>query len=509
MYSNRSIRREAIVYKKLMRRGVRRALLAIGISVPAMLINCVGDNSSIPDGSIGPDASDATGNDVVTTDTGTCTPGCVGDASTLRACNGNTPTDTACNLGCLPTTTAHCGVFNPTGFVEPGDFNPVGLKDFDPFAADAGNGAAFTGGPSYVFHTDTGQIEDVSNGLDNGMIRPANASAAVMTVDGPTGIGYRLASDDAGANKLGIFVFKDLYFRGGEFHFTGPNPVAFVAQKDMLISGVINVADTGNGGAGPGCFGAAGGGVGAAYNTSAGGLGGGGGGIQGTSSGSGGGGGGSGAAGGVGGNNEPGSGVGELHGGDAGAPFSGGFDPLLGGGGGGGGGGQYNGSGGAGGGALALFANGTITITQGAGKQSGVNAGGCGAAGNGTFYMNGGGGAGGAILMQAPIVIAIGDAGLAANGGSGGCGSALGGVRGMISATPAPGSGAGGVCAAGGNGGAGSTAATAGQTPSSAGYGGGGGGGVGRIQIATYASFVADGGFVLSPPPAFVPLPVE
>jgi hypothetical protein len=496
------------VQRNLMKRGSRRALLGIAVAAPAMLMNCVGGDSSLPDGSIGPDASDVTmGNDVVTTDTGTCTPGCVADASTLRACNGNTPTDTPCNLGCLSNTTAHCGVFNPTGFVEPDDFNPTGLKDFDPFAADAGNSATIGGPFSYVFHTDTGQIEDVSNGIDNGPIRPANATASVMTVDGPTGIGYRLASDEGGANKLGIFVFKDLYLRGGEFHFTGPNPVAFVAQQDMLISGVINVADTGL--ADVGCYAAAGGGAGASYNTSASGLGGGGGGTQGSSSGSGGGGGGSGAMGAVGGNNEPGSGAGELHGGAGGAPFSGGFDPLLGGGGAGGGGGQYNGSGGAGGGALALFANGTITITQGAGKQSGVNAGGCGAAGNGTFYMNGGGGAGGAILVQAPTVIGIGDAGLAANGGSGGCNSTLGGVRGTISLTPAPGSAAGGACAAGGNGGAGTTAATAGQTPSSTGYGGGGGGGVGRIQIATHTSYVVDGGFVLSPPPSVVPLPIE
>ncbi|HEY1960614.1 MAG TPA: hypothetical protein VGH28_33615 [Polyangiaceae bacterium] len=494
--------------------GIRRTFWLFGVLTPALVFSCVGDDSGTPDGSTGADAADGTtgtdaSGDGSSGDSATCVPGCVGDASTLRSCNGGATVDTPCPVGCLSAATPHCGVFNPTGLVEPGDFSPIGIKDFDPFPADAGNGAIITGGPSYLFYTDTGQIEDLSNGSDQGTIRPANSNPSVMQVDGPTGIGFRLGTYDGGANSLGIFVFKNLYFRGGEFHFTGSSPVAFVAQQDILVSGVINVVDTGNGGAGLSCGSAAGGAWGGAYDTSATGLGGGEGGVQGSNSGSGGGGGGSGAAGSVGGNNEPGMGVGELHGGAGGAPFSGGFDPLLGGGGGGGGGGLYNGSGGTGGGAIALFANGTITISQGVGKVSGVNAGGCGAAGNGTFIQNGGGGAGGAILVQAPRVVGLGDAGLAANGGSGGCNSALGGARGAVSLTPAPGTPGSGNCGAGGNGGAGTTAATAGQTPSSLGYGGGGGGAVGRIQISTYAPLVEDGGFVVSPPPSLIPLPVE
>ncbi len=486
---------------------LRRTLLGFCVFVPAAIFSCVGDGSGAPDGSLGPDAADGTTGADAASDSSPCVPGCVADASTLRACNGGLATDTKCSLGCLADASAHCGVFNPTGLVEPGDFTATGLKDFDPFPADAGNGGGFTNTPSYVFHTDTGEIDDVSNGANNGAVRPANSNASVMQVDGPTGIGYRLASYDAGTDKLGVFVFKNLFFRGGEFHFTGPNPVALVAQQDILVSGVVNVVDTGP--FGFACGATAGGGGGGAYNTNGTGLGAGGGGVQGSSSGSGGGGGGSGAAGGTGGNNEPGIGVGELHGGAGGAPFSGGFDPLLGGGGGGGGGGLYSGSGGAGGGAIALFANGTITITAGVGKASGVNAGGCGGAGNGTFNENGGGGAGGAILVEAPAVVAFGDAGLAANGGAGNCSSGLDAPRGSISSTPAPGVAGGGTYGAGGNGGAGTTAATGGATPGSTGYGGGAGGAVGRIQISTYAPFTPDGGFVLSPPPSFVPLPVE
>ena len=171
-----------------MSRTVRRALAGLVVSLPAALFNCVGDSSGGPDGATGADASDATmGNDVVNGDAANCTPGCIADASTLRTCTGNTPTDTPCNVGCLSTPSDHCGVFNPTGLVEPTDFtSPLGLKDFDPFPADAGNGAPVIGGPSYLFYTDTGEIDDVSNGAANGTIRPANVDPTTMTVDGPT-----------------------------------------------------------------------------------------------------------------------------------------------------------------------------------------------------------------------------------------------------------------------------------------------------------------------------------
>ena len=477
-----------------------RALLGLCVLAPAAIFSCVGDSPT--DGGDGSPKADAasdgtTGSDSPSGDGASCVPGCVADASTLRACNGGSAVDTPCALGCLMDASAHCGVFNPTGMVEPTDFEATGLKDFDPFAADAS-----TSGP-YVFHTDTGQIEDFSTGAAV-TVRPANSTPAVTQVDGPTGVGFRLASSEAGPDKLGIFVFKSLTMRRGEFHFVGANPVAFVAQSDMQISGVIDVVDTGS--LGLFCSAAAGGSAGGANNASATGFGAGEGGTQVTNGGSGGGGGGSGGTGAAGGSDHYGLG---LTGGNGGPSFAGGFDPLLGGGGGGGGGGLYTGGGGAGGGAIALFARGTITITTGAGATAGVNAGGCGGAGNGNFTNNGGGGAGGAILIQAPALVGLGDAGVAANGGSGSCGSSLGGVRGTISSTPAPGNAAGGNCGAGGNGGAGATPATTGQAPSSPGYGGGGGGGVGRIQISTYAPLVADGGFVMSPTPTILPLPIE
>src|SRR5580692_6483720 len=107
--------------------SVRRVLLGLCISVPAVMVGCVGDSSSTePDGSTGPDGSmnDATvGNDVLA-----CNPGCVDDASTLRMCDSGAPMDTTCALGCLTTGSPHCGVFNPTGLVEPGDFTTMLVK---------------------------------------------------------------------------------------------------------------------------------------------------------------------------------------------------------------------------------------------------------------------------------------------------------------------------------------------------------------------------------------------
>ncbi len=476
-----------------------RGVILVVLTLP-LVAHCVGgDDDVMLDGSAD-GSSDSTSNKdgVVSSDsnddTNACVPGCIADASAFHACDG--AVDTTCNFGCLESPNAHCGVFNPTGLVEPSDFTLAGLTDFEPCAADAGQGANSC---SVVFHTDTGLITDENNTT----IRPMNASPTTDEVG--NGIGFHVASYDSGTDKLAIFQFKDFYLGGGEIHFTGPNPVAFVAQGDMLIAGLVDTIDNQFFGQ---CSAAAGGGAAGGASSDAGSpsLGGGGSGSGTTQGAGGGGGGGSATSGGAGGN----GGFASYYGGTAGPAFSEGFDPLRGGGGGGGAGLAAEENGAAGGGALALFANGTITIQPGGGTTWGVNASGCGAPPSGGFASNGGAGAGGAILVEAHAVIGFGGAGLAANGGSGGGGGL--GSRGTISSTPAQGTAAETCYGTGGNGAAGTTAATAGQTPSSCGtipYGGGGGGGAGRIEIGSFVPMVVDGGFVISPPATTITTPVE
>jgi hypothetical protein len=472
-----------------MRTQVRLALVGSLVAVSASIYACVGDAPAN-----GVDASvdsgvDSPGNDGGGGDGGSCAPACVGDASTFRGCDAGVAVDTACNFGCVSTPSAHCGVFNPPGPVEPADFTTANLTDLSLCAADAGPFACY-----YTFHTDTGVIDGVTT------VRPSNANPTALEVG--NGIGFRIASYDAGTDKLAIFSFKSFQMLGGKVYFVGPNPVAFVATNDIEIRGIVDTADTSFG-----CAAAAGGGPRGPAGDASVSTGGGGGGAGSTNSYPGGGGGGSAGNGGAGGS------VGVVtNGGFAGPAFSEGFNPLRGGGGGGGGGSDA--PGGAGGGALALFANGTITVAPGGGPQWGVNAGGCPGYPSSGGGSNGGAGAGGAILIEARTVIEVGPAGLAANGGSAGSNGL--GSRGALSTSPAIGPDAGayaGTCyGKGGNGAAGATPATAGQTligGCTAYYPGGGGGGIGRIGVGSYAPAIVDGGFILSPTPTAMPLPIE
>lgn len=486
-----------MLYLRVMHTRARLAVLVGILAVPATIQACVGDSPATHEGSVDSGTGDTTspGDGGHGGDGGSCTPGCVADASTFRDCDGGSPVDTACSFRCVSAPSAHCGVFNPPGAVEPADFTTTNLDDVSLCAADAGPNTCF-----YVFHTDTGQIEGAS------ALRPGNANPTSLEVG--NGIGFRIASYDAGTDKVAIFSFKSLHLLGGKIDFVGPNPVAFVATNDIEIRGLVDVGDTSYG-----CqaVAAAGGGARGAAGAASQSVGGGGGGSGATNDYPGGGGGGSAGNGGAGGD------VGITNqGGAAGPAFNEGFNPLRGGGGGGGGGNTSNVAiGGVGGGALALFANGTITIAPGGGSSWGINAGGCPAypSGGGS---NGGAGAGGAILVEGHDVVEVGPAGLAANGASGG--SYALGVRGSLSANPAPGTAAysyaGVSYGAGGNGGAGTTPATAGQNLGGAGfttyYPGGGGGGIGRIGIGSYGPVQGgDGGFILSPPPTTMPLPIE
>ncbi len=468
------------------------------LAVPFMQQSCVGDDNAAldasSDGTTGDSGSDGAKNDGATDGGPTCTPGCIDDASTFRDCDGSVAINTACSFGCLASPSVHCGVFNPTGLVEPSDFQVAGLGDFDPCAADAGSGF---NGCSFVLHTDTGKIDDGGTNV----LRPMNASPTAVEVG--NGIAFHVASYDGGAEHLAIFAFKNLNLRGGELHFTGPNPVAIVAQQDILVAGLVDMFDTQFFGQ---CVATAGGGAAGGTGASSTSLGGGGAG-SGASYVTGGGGGGSGGAGGTGGQ------ANLTAGGTAGGAFTEGFNPLRGGGGGGGA-GTGGGPGGAGGGAIALFANGTITITQGGGGPLwGVNAGGCGSAPAFSGPSNGGAGAGGAILVEGHAVVGFGStAGLAANGGGGG-GNGVG-TRAAITNTPTagiPSAISSPYCyGAGGNGGAGTTQATIGSPAScSTAYGGGGGGGLGRIEIGSYAPLTVDGGFIISPPQTNIAVPVE
>lgn len=249
-----------------MRTHARLALVGSLLAISTSTYACVSDSpTGGRDASVVVDSggADSLGNDSGGGDGGGgCMPGCLANTSTLRVCNGGDATDTACDFGCVSTPTAHCGVFNPPGPVEPSDFTTANLTDVSVCAADAG-----PSGCSYVFHTDTGLIDGTS------AIRPANASPTALEVG--NGLGFRIASYDAGAHKVAIFSFKSLHVLGGKVGFAGPNPVAFVATNDIEIRGLVDMADT------PfvGCQATAGGGAGGTPGAASPSIGGGGGGA--------------------------------------------------------------------------------------------------------------------------------------------------------------------------------------------------------------------------------------
>jgi hypothetical protein len=379
---------------------------------------------------------------------------CSADTSTLITCpaSGQMATSTPCSWGCVASgSAAHCGALQPTGgAVTGGDF-----------VGGAMDGSLAT----VVVDTDQGKI--------GGMTWPWFHTH----------------------NNVGIFSFGNLVIGGG-VTFVGSNAVAFVANGDITIDGVVDARGSGctNGGAdrvaGPG------GSTGASPAQT--GAGSGSGGEAGDDS-AGGGGGGYGGAGGSGGYFTDSTQAGAAGTSWGSAPIS----VLAGGGGGGAASDPNGGPGGGGGGAIQFVSNTTIKL----GSNGGINAGGCGGvAANGT-HGGGGGGAGGAIVLEAPTLTIAGK--IAANGGGGGGGDTPGatdGSAGKLGSGAAAG-GAGHNASGDEDGGSGGANATfAGATAGNGGgHGGGGGGGVGRIRLNSRqgsATTTLSTGFVISPDPS-------
>jgi hypothetical protein len=373
------------------------------------------------------------------------------DSSTLRTCVAGTPqpTDTTCLWSCDATGGAHCTKLQPSG-------GAVTAANLDPDAQLQAINFAGT------IDADTGAMSG---------LRAAGPNVIA-------GIDYHLV------NNVAVFRFGSLHITGA-VSIGGTHAVAFVANGDITIDGIIDVRGSCSGNeAGPGGL------PGGAIKTSAGGQGGGIGGAGGHDNCSGGSGGGHGFAGGQGGKS---SGTSNTTGGGTFGDAT--ISMLVGGGGGGGGGGNSGGAGGGGGGALQLASNGTITI--GATGAAGVNAGGCG--GNlATNDGGGGGGAGGAILVEARV-IHIGSLGVLAVNGGGGGGADSGstaGTDGLLSGAQANGGATG--SSRGGKGGA--QIMLGGADGADYKNGLGGGGGVGWIRINTRAaSATLDSGSLLSP----------
>lgn len=366
------------------------------------------------------------------------------DATVLRTCSapGVPVVDRTCNWGCISATTPHCGQLTPTTGAVPADkvTSFTGLGDVD-----------FVTG--IIVNTSTGQIGTTAN------------PDAIH--DDNVGVNNGVDYQEYGINPgVTVFRFRKLII-SGNITVVGTHAVAFVADQEITISGVIDArgpcTKTGQtvGVAGPGGF------AGGAQKAN--GLGTGGGAGGGTDNTKGGGGAGHGSTGGAGGNG----------GGAGGIAYNATIAALVGGSGGGGGGGGNGNTqpGGGGGGAIQIISNKSIAISAG-----GINAGGCGGFSTTGPDSGAGGGAGGLIILEAPAVTLAGA--LAVNGGGGGAGPAPAtpqGENGRLDRTAAA-----GAVSATGAGGAGGAGATLDGSPGLFDVkSGGGGGAVGRIRIVT------------------------
>ena len=413
-----------------------REYLRFGIMASAAVVACrFAPTQGVSDGGV----ADTEVVDVLPDGPSNC-PGmyalCSSDNSTLITCPGMglPSTSRSCTWGCSGTgSSSHCDALIPTG----------GAVTGSDFVANA-QGSSF-------------------------------GTVVVDTVNGT--IGGTTWTSFHSANGVGIFSFDTLTITD-RVTFTGTNAVAFVANGDIVIDGVVDargpICNTGGADktAGPGGF------NGAAASTSSAGSGSGG---EAVDDSGGGGGGGFGAAGGLGGYHTD-----STKAGVAGAAWGTSTIPMLAGGGGGGAATDGNGGdGGGGGGAIQFVSNTKISI----GSASGIDVGGCGGKNPSGTHGGGGGGAGGAIVLEAPVLVISGQ--LAANGGGGGGGdlpSSLPGSAGGLGSAAAAG-GAGhdtSLDENGGPGGAG-TIFVGSQGAHGGSHGGGGGGAVGRIRLNSRA----------------------
>jgi hypothetical protein len=362
---------------------------------------------------------------------------CAGDK--LRACMtvGSDPAELACNWGCVPDATHHCGRVAPAGDVA----------------------------------TETDMRPEMFAGVGDVTITASNAK-----LDGTAGTITGVTSGQFTRTLKGtkaLFRFKSLTVNAN-LKIVGDGSIVLIADGPITINAILDakgpcVGMNNDNAAQPGPGGYAGA-TGSGANATGPGAGVGGTNTSGAGGGGNGGSGGSGGAGGAGAAGNSGPAIGMS------------FAVLEGGGGGGaseGAGGR--GRGGGGGGAVQLISNTKIVLNSG-----GIDVGGCGGdsgQGNGQDG-GGGGGAGGTIILEAPVI--EGGATLAANGGGGGAGSNSSsetGQPGQFNRTLALGGLSVNGNGAGGDGGAGATAR--GENGQSDNHAGGGGGGIGRIHLRT------------------------
>jgi hypothetical protein len=344
----------------------------------------------------------------------------------------------------------------------------------------------------FVFHTDTGEVEQGGE-----TIRDAGSPGAVDD----KGVYWGLVKQASGYPELSVFGFRSFKAPGGTISVKGGRALVIYAVEDVEIGAALVVGATGESGGAGGFRGGSKDGNDGASCWGGQGKGGdkasGGGGHE-----SGGGGGGRMTTGGAGGNvtSTP-----SLAGGQGGtAAGTDTLAPLFGGCGGGGGGGSEGGPGGGGGGAIQISANGSITITGG----GFISVPGAGGLGSNKAAGGGGGGSGGAILLEASSINVLGI--LAANGGGGGGGggdhSAKSGLDGQPSADAAAGAQAGTGGTAGGTGGAGVNGGVGAAGGVGSDNTGGGGGAAGRIRLNAPPGRVVLGGIVSPAPSAGEPL---
>jgi len=399
-----------------------------------------------------------------------CEPRCDGD--TLITCQGATPTETPCPLGCAGDGAgAHCRQIVPSNDARVDDLNMVT------------GGLSVPAGATYSVDSDRGSITDLASqtairgpipGFDSAThtaFRIISPTVSVLAIDGLEVAATGRLRIAGGTQRALILLVA------GAVHVNG----TIDASAGCLLDGAVTQRCRGAGG-GHGANAATGvPGAGCAFGGNGRGFAGGG--DKFAETGGGGGGlGGSGAAGGDGPGTDPnaGGGGGAV---DADCP---GPDlvPLLGGSGGGGGGvglGDFGGGdGGGGGGAIQITSLSEIDVS---GSALVIAAGGGGLGPDTARAAGGGGGSGGGILLEAPRVTVEGV--VAANGGGGGSGTRVrvDGKAGLPSSEQAPGGAGAGIdesIGRGGKGGARSGPPTAGGAAQG---GGGGGAGVGIIRV--------------------------
>jgi hypothetical protein len=368
---------------------------------------------------------------------------CVG-SDMLQICTGPGPGSImTCSWGCIGPDPGRCGVLVPTG--------------------GAVTGSDFTG-----------------------TAMPGSLGGVVVDTDGGT-IGGSAWPGFHSASGVGIFPFDSLMITG-RVTFTGMNAVAFVANRDVAISGLVDARGPCGSNDGPGQTPGPGGFAGGAATSSGNGMGGG------ASSGGdagGGGGGGYGGSGGVGGKNNGTGGAGGIAWGSATVPM------LVGGAGGAGGNAPSSGAGGGGGGAIQILSNTQIQIASG----GSINVGGCAGDVASGAHPGGGGGAGGAIVLEAPLVAILGALAANGGGGAGGDNGASPGAAGQLGPALAQG-GAGNAGNENGGSGAAGTTFVGGNAANGGAHCGGGGGGVGWIRINTRAGSAMLGSSISPDPTA-------